>query len=691
MKYRRFGKTEIQMPVITCGGMRFQQSWDDFQETGLDQKTQDNLEATVRHAFKLGINHFETARGYGSSEYQLGLILPKLPRDKIIIQTKIGVKDSENDFITAFETSLNNLQVDYVDLLAIHGINNMQLLDQALHKGSISACKKLKERGLIKHIGFSTHAGPKTICAALKTDEFSFVNLHWYYIDQRNWSAIQEATQRDMGVFIISPCDKGGQLYNPPEKLVKFCHPLTPMEFNDLFCLQHDSIHTLCIGASKPSDLDEHAKIIESLGSTHETLLSPILERLHTELVNTLGAYWLEHWSAGLPAPEDEDDKICLYHILRIYNFAKAFNMIEFGKFRYNLLGNANHWFPGQKVTKKDWPKLKEQLKNNPLANKIETILKEAHEMFDGAPIERLSKSQKKNDPVTKKMPIEVKKLQKEIISLKKQLLESKEQLKFEKQNHRSTVKKLTKIENQQLRSVKKLNEKIKILNLEFNKLKSDNISNQKKLNKEKEKLLQKIDFLEINADSSNGIIEKAFEEVFKLKKKLTEAERLSLNPKPQNNIAQSPQTIELEQKSFFLKVQNGHIFGPTTMTTLYSWAARCRVSPKDKISEDKQNWTIVTDIPELGIYWLLTLPNGTILGPVNISAVQYLIQEKEAAPIATIQNTKTGEITTADKILTPQFIELHNKNIELQKKLEQIEQEKQNKKYKSNLYLTAK
>ena len=396
MKYRRFGKTEIEMPVITCGGMRFQQSWEDFESSGLDQKNQENLEATVKYAFELGINHFETARGYGSSEYQLGLILPKLPRQEIIIQTKVGVKDSEEDFIEAFETSLKNLQVDYVDLLAIHGINNSELLDQALHKGSLSACKKLKERGLIKHIGFSTHAGPEVICAALRTDEFSFVNLHWYYIDQRNWPAIQEAKKRDIGVFIISPCDKGGQLYKAPKKLQDLCKPLTPMKFNDLFCLQYESIHTLSIGAAKPSDFDEHAEIIESLGTLHEALLEPIVERLHTELVNTLDAHWVEHWNIGLPAPEDEKDKICLYHILRIYNFAKAFDMIEFGKFRYNLLGNGNHWFPGQKVTKEGYSKLPEQLIGNPLAEKIKIILKEAHEIFDDVPIERLSKSQKK-------------------------------------------------------------------------------------------------------------------------------------------------------------------------------------------------------------------------------------------------------------------------------------------------------
>ena len=81
MLYRRFGKTNLQMPVLSCGGMRYQQAWQDIEANDLDQAGQDNLEATIRRALELGINHIETARGYGSSEYQLGRILPLLPRE----------------------------------------------------------------------------------------------------------------------------------------------------------------------------------------------------------------------------------------------------------------------------------------------------------------------------------------------------------------------------------------------------------------------------------------------------------------------------------------------------------------------------------------------------------------------------------------------------------------------------------
>lgn len=61
MEYRRFGKTGFHLPVITCRGMRFQQSWKD--DDPISDESQANVEACVRRAFDPGINHFETARG----------------------------------------------------------------------------------------------------------------------------------------------------------------------------------------------------------------------------------------------------------------------------------------------------------------------------------------------------------------------------------------------------------------------------------------------------------------------------------------------------------------------------------------------------------------------------------------------------------------------------------------------------
>ena len=81
MFYRRFGRTNVQMPVFSCGGMRYQQSWND--QDPFTAESQKNLEACIHRSLEVGINHIETARGYGTSEEQLGHVLPKLPREKL--------------------------------------------------------------------------------------------------------------------------------------------------------------------------------------------------------------------------------------------------------------------------------------------------------------------------------------------------------------------------------------------------------------------------------------------------------------------------------------------------------------------------------------------------------------------------------------------------------------------------------
>ena len=241
---------------------------------------QDNLEATIQRAVELGINHIETARGYGSSEMQLGRVLPSLKRDQLIVQTKVAPMASAEDFLKTFETSMKYLKLDHVELLSLHGINNAELLDWSLRKGGcLEEARKLQREGRCKHIGFSTHATTDIIVKAIESDAFDYVNLHWYFVNELNWPAVQAATAHDMGVFIISPNDKGGKLYSPPAALRKWCAPLSPMQWNDLWCLARPEIHTLSLGAANPGDFDEHVAALAHYDHAAE-ITQPIEEQI---------------------------------------------------------------------------------------------------------------------------------------------------------------------------------------------------------------------------------------------------------------------------------------------------------------------------------------------------------------------------------------------------------------------------
>lgn len=392
MKYRRFGRTELNMPLISVGGMRYQTSWKrkDPVKTG----SIENLEKIVAHAFEFGLNHFETAHGYGTSEAELGPVLANYDRDKLIIQTKGGPQETVKGFLDNLEESMNCLKVDRLDLFAVHGINNNEILQKALEKGGIvDALLKLKAQGVIGDLGFSTHGPVETIIKAIQTGLFDYVNLWYSFINQSNLPAIQEATNKDMGVFIISPNDKGGQLFNPPEKLCHLTEPLSPMMFNDIFILQNPQIHTISCGASKPEDFDEHVKAVENI-EQDKKLVRIIEKKMNMALESVVDADWTHRYIEGLPDHSQTPGGLNIPVIVWLWNLIRAFDLKKYAQERFNLMGNAEHWFPGCKAEtfkQIDRDQLRASLKKSPYADLIMDILDEMHELLASDEVKRLS------------------------------------------------------------------------------------------------------------------------------------------------------------------------------------------------------------------------------------------------------------------------------------------------------------
>jgi uncharacterized protein len=338
MQYRRFGKTELKISVFTLGTMRYLAS-------------PANAQATVSQAITLGINHIETAQGYGQSERYLAQALRSgvgTAREDLVITTKIMPQPDAQTMATAIEQSLDRLQLDYVDCLAIHGLNTPQHLGWVTDsQGCMAAVRTAVAEGKVRHVGFSTHGPLDIILAAIETDLFKFVNLHYTLLFQRNAPAVALAQQRDMGIFIISPADKGGMLYTPPQRLQELCAPLDPLHLNARFLLSHPAITTLSVGAATPSELDWPLAIADETGPL-TPLEQEVLHRLAQYQTDQLGIDQCQQCYACLPCPED----IHIPEVLRLRNLAVAYDMAEFGRYRYRMFENAGHWFPGVKANR---------------------------------------------------------------------------------------------------------------------------------------------------------------------------------------------------------------------------------------------------------------------------------------------------------------------------------------------------
>ena len=73
MQYRRFGRTNLNIPILSLGGMRFQKSWEQLDFSEISQEEQNKVDNILNLANKYGLSHVETAKYYGTSEVQLGV------------------------------------------------------------------------------------------------------------------------------------------------------------------------------------------------------------------------------------------------------------------------------------------------------------------------------------------------------------------------------------------------------------------------------------------------------------------------------------------------------------------------------------------------------------------------------------------------------------------------------------------
>jgi predicted aldo/keto reductase-like oxidoreductase len=398
---RRFGRTAVAMPVLSLGGMRFQQSWKDLEPNAIEASSQSNLRRLLEKAIGAGLHHIETARHYGSSERQLAPLLKELPDPRRILQSKVPPNPDPAAFEAELKLSFSRLGLDpgrdRLDLLAIHGVNSAELLEQSLRpSGCLAVAERWREEGRIGAIGLSTHAPLPVILEAIGSDRFAYINLHWYYIQQQNQAAIEAATAHDMGVFVISPTDKGGHLHTPSERLSELCAPLHPIVFNDLFCLSAAGIHTISVGAARPEDLDLHLEAVALLPRAGE-LLPPILERLDAARRSALGEAWIANGQKGLPRWEDTPGEINLPVLLWLHDLLEAFELESFCRARYGLLGHGGHWFPGANADALDGEveeaALLAVLGASPWADQIPGLLRRLREQVGGQAVRRLQET----------------------------------------------------------------------------------------------------------------------------------------------------------------------------------------------------------------------------------------------------------------------------------------------------------
>ncbi len=211
---RALGKTGIHISEIAFGCVEIGMPYGIGVESVNDMPTESEAIELLQTALQSGINFFDTARAYGTSENIIGKAF-KNKRGEVIIATKCKHFQNSDGSIPAYkelkqiiksslQESLTALQTDYVDIYMLHQAN-VQIIK---NKDVQSIFSALKKAGHIKATGVSTYTNEETELA-INTKAWDVIQLPFNLMDQQQSVLFNMAQENGIGLIIRSVLLKG--------------------------------------------------------------------------------------------------------------------------------------------------------------------------------------------------------------------------------------------------------------------------------------------------------------------------------------------------------------------------------------------------------------------------------------------------------------------------------------------------
>lgn len=306
MKYRRLGKTGLQVSEISLG------SWLTYGSQTEKQTVFDIIET----AYEAGINMYDTANIYahGEAEKVLGETLKRYPRDSYLVATKAywPMSDRPNDrglsrkhLFTQIHNSLKRLDMDYVDIFYCHRFDTEADLYE-----TVRTIDDFIRQGKILYVGISEWTAGQIIEGLKVQDQYLLdrfiVNQPVYNLLDRNIEAeiVPTCTNNSIGIIPFSPIAQGFlsgkyrkgreipkdsraanesinsfmQRYLTPdnfeaiEKFISFAKSkeCTPSQLAIAWTLHQPNVVSALTGASKVSQIEDNIQAIDITLSKEE-------------------------------------------------------------------------------------------------------------------------------------------------------------------------------------------------------------------------------------------------------------------------------------------------------------------------------------------------------------------------------------------------------------------------------------
>ena len=184
---------------------------------------QDEVNRLVDYAIAHGVNYFDTAPMYkgGHNEAQTGRALSRHPRERYYVATKMSNQDRQQWGLEAskrmYEKSFRELQVDYIDYYLLHGVGSGgmdELNGRFLDNGLLDFLLEEREKGRIRHLGFSYHGDVSVFDWLLDNQDkyhWDFVQIQMNYLDWRHASLEKGGWKHDADAeYLYNKLEKTG-------------------------------------------------------------------------------------------------------------------------------------------------------------------------------------------------------------------------------------------------------------------------------------------------------------------------------------------------------------------------------------------------------------------------------------------------------------------------------------------------
>lgn len=233
MRERMLGRTGPKVKAVGFGGIPIQKVSDE------------EAVRVIRRCYELGINYYDTARGYTVSEERIGKALEDV-RNEVVLATKTHALTKETA-LGDLEVSLKNLRTDHVDVYQLHGVSSEEAWQKiSAPGGALEALYLARDAGKADHIGITSHNIP-LLDRIVRQDIFETVLIQYNYLSrQPAEDFLRLCRSRNVGTIIMKPF--GGGAFSNARTTLKFV-------------LSNNDVDVVIPGMASVSEVEENVAV----------------------------------------------------------------------------------------------------------------------------------------------------------------------------------------------------------------------------------------------------------------------------------------------------------------------------------------------------------------------------------------------------------------------------------------------